>query len=383
VVDEDAGLLVVDVSDPTAMDALIVHDTPGTAEEVVVAGSYAYVAAAQAGLRVVEISFLIRPWAVEVGAYETVGSAGGIFVADDPLVSSGRRYAYVPAGDAGLRIVDVSDPAAPMCVGAYDTPSYAQAVHVVSNHAFVADRLAGLRVVDASNPAAPVEVGAYNTPGFVWDVHVVGPYAYVIDQHYGLRIVDVSDPTNPAQVGFYDAWDVRDVYVADDPSPGLGRRYAYVAYGRFGFRVIDVSDPTAPVQVGAYSVFAPPPRLYVTGGYAYAAFGSSLHVVDVSDPTAPVKVGSIAGPADGVYVTGGYAYVAAGRSGLRVIDVSDPADPVEVAHYDTPGFAGDIFVVPPYAYLADGEGGLAILRFVRARLLLPVIVGDSMLSATR
>jgi len=325
---------------------------------------------------VVEISFLVRPRAVEVGAYETAGSAGRLFVADDPSDSE-RRYAYVAMREAGLQIVDVSDPTAPTASGSYASSGSAVAVQVVSDHAFVADKLAGLRIVDVSNPAAPVEVGAHDTPGFLWDVHVLGSYAYLVDQHYGLRIVDVSDPTSPAQVGFYHAWDVRDVYVADDPAAGSGRRYAYVSYGRTGFLIIDVSNPADPVQVGTYGIFAPPPRLYVTGGYAYAAFGDSLHVVDVSDPTAPVRVASIPGPTDDVYVADGYAFVAAGQSGLRVIDVSDPAHPVELAEYDTPGFAGDIFVIPPCIYLADGGGGLAILRFLKMHLLLPMILRGS------
>jgi hypothetical protein len=36
-----------------------------------------------------------------------------------------------------------------------------------------------LRVVDVSDPTAPVEVGSYNTPGEARGVAVVGQYAYV------------------------------------------------------------------------------------------------------------------------------------------------------------------------------------------------------------
>jgi hypothetical protein len=38
------------------------------------------------------------------------------------------RYAYVAAGDGGLRVIDISDPASPREVGYYDTPGWAQEV---------------------------------------------------------------------------------------------------------------------------------------------------------------------------------------------------------------------------------------------------------------
>jgi hypothetical protein len=53
----------------------------------------------------------------------------------------------------------------------------------------VADREAGLRVVDVSDPAQPVEVGFYDTPGHAYDVAVTGEYIYVADYHSGLVIL--------------------------------------------------------------------------------------------------------------------------------------------------------------------------------------------------
>jgi hypothetical protein len=85
-------------------------------------------------------------------------------------------------------------------------------------------------VVDVSDPAAPVEVGAYDPPGVVVSVHVAGDYAYVGDED-GLRVVDVSDPTTLAEVGAYDLpWWADDVYVASG--------YAYVADGIDGLFVL-------------------------------------------------------------------------------------------------------------------------------------------------
>jgi hypothetical protein len=48
---------------------------------------------------------------------------------------------------------------------------------------------AGLRVIDVSNPANPREVGYFDTPGYAWGVYVSGNYAYVADGGAGLFIL--------------------------------------------------------------------------------------------------------------------------------------------------------------------------------------------------
>jgi hypothetical protein len=90
---------------------------------------------------------------------------------------------------SGLRVVDVSNPAAPTEVGSYDTPANAHDVAVADGRAFVANHSSGLRVVDVSNPSAPTEVGSYDTPGNPWGVSVADGYTYVADGTAGLSIV--------------------------------------------------------------------------------------------------------------------------------------------------------------------------------------------------
>jgi hypothetical protein len=103
--------------------------------------------------------------------------------------------AYVADGRGGLRVVDVSDPANPTEVGAYDTPGRAGGVAVSGSTAYVADGDGGLRVVDVSDPANPTEVGAYYTPGRAGGVAVASSdpeghtYAYVADEYGGLLIL--------------------------------------------------------------------------------------------------------------------------------------------------------------------------------------------------
>lgn len=49
-------------------------------------------------------------------------------------------------------------------VGALDTSDIARDVEVVGDLAYVTDHISELRVIDVSNPASPVEIGALDTP---------------------------------------------------------------------------------------------------------------------------------------------------------------------------------------------------------------------------
>ncbi|MBK8129377.1 MAG: hypothetical protein IPK53_10815 [bacterium] len=53
---------------------------------------------------------------------------------------------------------------------------------VTGNYAYIADRDTGLRVVNVSDPAAPVEVGLYDMLGYAQNVGIAGSYAYVADR---------------------------------------------------------------------------------------------------------------------------------------------------------------------------------------------------------
>jgi len=63
---------------------------------------------------------------------------------------------------------------------------------VSGHYAYVADGEAGLQVIDVSDPANPRRVGGYDTPGRAVDVAVSGDYAYVADGNWGLQILRIE-----------------------------------------------------------------------------------------------------------------------------------------------------------------------------------------------
>jgi hypothetical protein len=266
-------------------------------------------------------------------------------------------YAYVASGTAGLLIIDVSNPSAPIQVGGYNTPGNAQAVEAIGDIAYVADSQGGLRIVDVSVPSAPIGIGFYNTAGMALDVAVAGnlespqaggPALPALSGRVAIDLAELS-----ADSAHEDAF-AHEEASAEGPSQGM---YAYVADGEEGLRILDVSVPASPTEVGFYD----------TPGTAQ---GVSLTGVPLMD------LGSASGLSGELLAGHVYAYVADAWSGVRIVDVSDPSTPVEVGFYDAPGNATGVAVaeesirhsaapgaMPATIYLAGGDGGLRIMRF--------------------
>ena len=73
----------------------------------------------------------------------------------------------------------------------------AQFLVVSGDYAYVAAGEDGLRILDCSNPANPYEIGFCPVRTSAADVAVDGDRAYVADAYFGFQIIDVSDPENP------------------------------------------------------------------------------------------------------------------------------------------------------------------------------------------
>jgi hypothetical protein len=178
-------LVVLDISQPSAPTVLGQSPVlPDIVRGVAVSGGYAYVADGDAGLQVIDISNPAAP--VRVAGLDTSDSADGV------AVSGG--YAYVADWTAGLQVINISNPAAAVRVAECDTNGNAAGVAVSGAYAYVADVTGGLQVIDISDPAAPVRVGGYDTSGAAEGVAVSGGYAYVVDGSGGLVILRVGSP---------------------------------------------------------------------------------------------------------------------------------------------------------------------------------------------
>jgi peptidoglycan/xylan/chitin deacetylase (PgdA/CDA1 family) len=188
------------------------------------------------------------------------------------------HYAYVACGEAGLQVVDVSDPAAPVLIGSADTPGAACDVAVHNDTLSVADGAGGLQVMDVTDPAAPALTGASAAVTNSTGAFAKGDLTFLAEGADGLRIVDLGDPSAPVTLGACDTpGDARDVVVSG--------QFAYVADGASGVQMVDITDLANPAIVGNAAIAGEAEALVVFGGRAYVATGDSgLQIVSVSLP---------------------------------------------------------------------------------------------------
>lgn len=241
-----------------------------------------YIATASRGVFIYDVSDPARPqftgwYVVPPSSDEDPDAAWNIH---NIFLSPTRDILYVinQSGAQDLRLIDVSDPTNPVEVGRYSVPNsleedlFPHDVNVVEQDgreiAYANYWDAGLRILDTTDPGAIVELGVWDDDGVHshagWPFESDGRryYAHGGEGHdQGLTIVDVTDPQAPVVVGYYESRDgisIHNIEVRD----GL----AYIAYYIDGLRVVDLSDPTNPVEVAHYDTVRASQETELFGG---------------------------------------------------------------------------------------------------------------------
>lgn len=396
-----------------------------------VSGNYAYVVDWISGLQVFNIENKKKPL--------FVGLAIAPDARDAQIVGD---YAFVACANYGLIVVNISDPESEdeplnqrptlQCLYSYDA-AFAKSVFVSGDYAYIADNYDKLQIVDisgdldekfsTSNTTDDPTYGEQFLVGSLttelsgpYSVFVSGDFAYVAEFETGLHKIDVSDPTSPSSTsltfdktavadGFflYNFNDINYAYMVNSNGPDEGLRilqfdvslamrltsfietpgeaqgvyvkeetndndsvslYAYVADGTNGLQIIDVTSSSNPVMKGAYTGANQAKDVFVTGNYAYVADGSNgLRIIRITDKDTPRLTGTLptTDAQDVIVPTGDYAYVADGAAGLVIVDISDRSNPVEAATINTPGEANAVYIYGNYAFVADGSAGLQVI----------------------
>jgi hypothetical protein len=321
-------------------------------------------------------------------------------------VRAANGLALVVRREDGLRVLGVSDPAAPVELAWLPPPeSYEWYLSVEilaqpdgSVYAAVLSDTRGLVIFDVTDPVAADEVGTFPIPpageiasgrGLAIETDAGGTRAYLIraphwySTHNYVDVIDLSAPATPVLLGSYTVPGfafLSDIAVSD--------RRVYLT-GTFNtIEVLDASDPGAIVPL--VTIEDPSVRnaqaitIAQLGGCRRAAvvdqsFGGSIRLIGVDEacPGYLQDLGSFAlrpeVAANDLMIIGDRAWVAYDQDGVRLLDLSDPTAPSEIAHYVTwTGGPGDSFIegalgvdVDPGTgtiYVADSHAGLVILE---------------------
>jgi hypothetical protein len=382
-------LEVLDISDPANVVRIGAIDSVG-GWDVHLSGPIAFVSGdqwPQQEFTLVSIQDSTRPQVIS-----SCATPGGNFGVWSDWASN---WAYV-ADVIGLVVINTSNINSPVYDTTLLTAHEAEDVWVDQGLAFVADDGAGMRILDVSNPSAPVELGGIDTA----DYHSSRTLASAGRDSFAfagwtqwprLRAIDVADPTRPTMAGgcetFNPTYDMvlRDslLYIAED------------AY----FQTVNVARPREPEVVGTCRLSGAVGDMAMAGDTAYVT-SLYLTTVDVSSPDSPrvinewgsraygidvadtvlymayqgLKTASIANPTmpyvlDSVYVDDYTKDVVRvdslavlGGSVVRVYSVADPRDIRLVGTWTPPGMVQKLVYRSPYIYAACWAAGVCVLE---------------------
>lgn len=286
------GFTITDISAP-GMPVVLGRHTGVTGEWLAVGSGVVYASHRNSGIYVVDV---LDPGVPKLVTTIPASDARHLRVVGDQL--------YVTS-TTGLRIFDISTPTEPGEVSFVPLAS-ALDVDVRGNLAYVARGDAGLAVVDVTDPAAPVLLETQSTMDTAFNVTIVGEKLYVTEYNF-VQIYDVGEtsPTSLAAVRVLPGRLSGRVTVIGD--------IVYVANGNL--RALDVSEPVAPIELATVATPGLAYAFQVRDGFALVADGSA----GVSVTALPVELNAT--PEDDVTLQLGIPPQAlAGNYSLRVFN---------------------------------------------------------------
>jgi len=391
---------VLDFSAPSGINKIGEVNLGRSVQDITISGNYAYVIT-YSSLKIVDISDLNNPHEVSSVYYlysqilkfrSMALSSGNVYIAakygmliydvSDPYnpvfqawyhddkteiqnVAVWGNYA-IYGGDGEVRVIDISNPAAPSLAGTCQTDAgYKIQGLDVSSNGYICVCLynesintSKIAIIDlATSPNFPVEVGSYIGTGLNFEgVKISGKYAFFYDLYLCLFIIDISTPSAPKWVGEWKNNRFCDLDVSGN-IVGISR-------GK-GFSLCNVSAPDSPSSLGYFDTpdirYGWSNSVVASGDYVYmSSSDEGLRIMDVSDPSHPREAGLCSGffANGGIAISGKFAFCVGGR--LGIVDISSPFHPylaatLDLSRIDPPCDRHDIIDIAirgSYAYVA-------------------------------
>ncbi len=262
---------------------------------------------------------------------------------------------------SNLLLIDVYNPYSPVLLGSVAIPGRPERVDIAGSFAYVAAGDSGVKVVDISNPANPAIIGSFPTTTYVTDVIVEDTVCYVSRAH-GFSILNVADPSEPSVID--------SMYLGSFWNSAMDKKlndiYYFADWGEFTFiEAMNVADPRNPRVVDDAGTGYCIRDISASGNTLLATsscFGA-MYAYDISVPDSILgyhyySLGNVNSVCTGL----GYAFVTVPDGGVRIIDYSNLDSMRTVGTYDTPGQSSSIRIYGHWLYVADSSS-LQILSF--------------------
>lgn len=290
--------------------------------------------------------------------------------ANDVVVEG--SYAYIASDDKskGMQIVNISNPLSPSLVSYLNVGGIANYVHKLGSYLYLGmdeDDESGLVIANVSSVNSPtkiksIDIGNQGNQPETFDNYLLMPSG---SSNNSLKVYDISNPNSPSLTDTVDPRD--EVQVAT-----VKGNYAYLGMedDDRGFRVVDISDPNNVTLVSSLDIGEEANAISIIGNIAFVGTeksSNSLKVINISDPENPTIETSldVGGEIQDLTISGNYLYAAVDmqNSGLAAINISNPYNPVLSYTLDISGKGVGIDSDTNYVYIATSTSnkGLVIV----------------------
>ena len=306
-----------------------------------------------------------------------IGSSNTTGDSRDIAISSDGSTAFIADGDEGLRVFDISVPAAPLSQGGIDVSpgnsgsSRGIVVSADGSTVFLADSTGGLKIVEVSAGSYSI-IGDIDTNGNAIDIALSPDEQTVfIADSSSVKVIDVSTLGAPVIVASITASAAYGIDVAPDGNT------VYVADQLDGLCVIDVSGSDGlsnPDLVECLSTpgFSSGVKVSPDGQYVYVAdFGSGVRVYRSSNPLSPAHFFTL--DTDGssyqidVSADGSQIFLA-DSVGVKAFDVEQNGTLTQIANLSLNGTSYSVAagLDGSNLFVASGNSGLQVVGFEKA-----------------
>ncbi len=230
-------LSLIDASNPAL--PVVRSALPTNGVDLSISGTIVAVAEGDQGVTLTDVTNLEAPTLVTRISTDHRALAVAL---DSNLAVIGLAVDSVVEG--AVAIYDITDPADPILKSQQPTSNWVGAVDVADSKAAI---LIGdaLRLIDISDPAAPIDLGTSDARlGIVEDIAIDGFLVHASSWSGSLQVIDFSDPDGPS-LRARTTWDPFGI-VDGGPQGGYGvaihNGSAVIADGRYGLRLVSIAS---------------------------------------------------------------------------------------------------------------------------------------------
>ncbi|MHA2246359.1 MAG: LVIVD repeat-containing protein [Candidatus Hodarchaeales archaeon] len=264
------GFLIYDVSKPATPTFLgsyvgynnIDPDVKG-GKDLLIRGDYAIVGFMGAGLKIFNIS---DPTDLELVGEYSGGQIYHIKVVDDLV--------YMAMAENGFQIIDISDMSRPTKVGEFNNGNGLYHIHVIGNIAYLRDYQQDKTLcLNVTDPTNIIEIGQFDWAAY--RIAMNGDIGYLCAIAGGVLAYDFSDSTNPIFLDEYnDGGDSSDIAISEN--------LAFVTDLDDGLEILNITDPENLVKIAQFNDGGRSRNIFVEGNVAYVSeFEDGLEIIQL------------------------------------------------------------------------------------------------------